>query len=156
VTGIVVATAGILASRFTGMPEFDGAASIVVGGLLCSVAVLLARESRPLLIGESADPALVHSVRRATERDPAVKRVADLLTMQLGPRDVLLNLALEFHPRLTSAEVRAASQRLHGTLTRLHPELSRLFVTAVAGEGRRLRVAGVERRRRVAGSGSRA
>jgi hypothetical protein len=38
-------------------PELDGAASVLIGGILTSVAVLIARKSRGLPAGESIDSA---------------------------------------------------------------------------------------------------
>ena len=52
--GIGVALLGVFLAHRLGNPRFDGAASIVIGMLLMVVALILAYESRSLLIGESA------------------------------------------------------------------------------------------------------
>ena len=54
--GLVVAFVGIFLAHQLENPYIDGTASIVIGSILCVVAVWLAWESKGLLVGESADP----------------------------------------------------------------------------------------------------
>src|SRR5262249_37171156 len=68
--GLLVALIGISLGEFLGVPEFDGAASVVIGLILAAVAVILVYESRGLLIGEGADPQMLASIRALTEADP--------------------------------------------------------------------------------------
>src|SRR5699024_10683680 len=82
--GLCVAFFGIFFSDLWDNPYFDGAASIIIGVILAAVASLLAYETRGLLIGESADPRIVASIRRLVEQDPAVERARQPLTMHLG------------------------------------------------------------------------
>ncbi len=63
--GIAVAFVGLLAGQLLRSPYPDGIASIAIGLILAAVAVLLARESKALLVGESARPELVHGHPRA-------------------------------------------------------------------------------------------
>lgn len=134
--GIAVAAGGILLSHATGVPEFDGGASILIGAILMAVAVLLARESRGLLVGEAADPRTVDDVRRVAGADPAVARVGRALTVHFGPETVVLNVELEFRPDLRTAELARAIGRIEGTLQRAHPDLKYIFVEgrALGGE----------------------
>ena len=62
--GIVVAGFGTFAATALRLPVLDGIASIVIGLILGATAVLLARESKSLLIGEQADPHLSRSILR--------------------------------------------------------------------------------------------
>jgi cation diffusion facilitator family transporter len=128
VTGVIVAAIGVaLGSRFA-EPLFDAAASIVVGCILSAVAILLARESRDLLVGESGGGALVEDVRRIAELDDAVERVGRPLTMQLGPNEVLVNLTVEFSSDLPKADLAVALERIESAIQRAHPEVTRIFV----------------------------
>jgi cation diffusion facilitator family transporter len=130
--GLVVAFVGVLLDALFDEPRFDAAASLVIGMILCMVAVVLARESRGLLVGEAGTHALVTDVRRIAERDPAVTWVSEPLTMQLGPNDVLLNLVVEFSGRISGAEVPIAVGRIESAIQSAHPEITRLFVNATA------------------------
>ena len=128
--GIIVAMVGIwLAHRFD-MPWIDGAASVVIGLILALIAILLARESRGLLIGEAASPVVIKSIRRIAEAESAVHRMKRPLTMHLGPADVLVNLDIEFHDELEAPEIEAAVDRLERAIKERHPEVSRIFIEA--------------------------
>lgn len=83
--GIVVAFLGVMLSVRLGAPWIDGAASVVIGVILVAVAILLVVETRALVMGESADRDVVHSVREIAASDPCVQAIPRLLTMQLGP-----------------------------------------------------------------------
>ena len=58
-----------------GLPYLDGVASVVIGLLLCGVAVLMVYESKGLLIGEGLDHQSLESIHELVEADPAVERV---------------------------------------------------------------------------------
>ena len=94
--GLVVAIVGIFLSQHLGIPELDGVASVGIGLVLAGTAVLLVIETKGLLIGEAADPRLVERITLIVGKEPEVQRVNEVLTMHLGPHDVLLNLSVEF------------------------------------------------------------
>ena len=94
--GLVVAFVGIFLSHRFDEPRLDGAASIIVGTILGVVAVLLAWETKGLLVGEGADPATIRAVRALAEADPGVERISDPLTMHVGPPTVLLTMDIQF------------------------------------------------------------
>ena len=128
VSGIVVAAAGSALAIATGNATWDGIASIVIGLMLGVIAVVLARESKQLLLGEAADPELVRALRDSVEARPEVRRVTDIVTVQLGVAQVFAALSIEFPDALAIPEL----ERLIGTITteirRHHPEVTRVFV----------------------------
>ncbi len=133
--GLAVAFLGVFLSHVLDAPRLDGAASVVIGSILCTVAVVLARESRGLLVGESADPSTVADIRDLSLADPDVVDVLRVLTMHLGPNDVLLNLKVEFAPGLTAPEVAAAVDRVEAAIRGGHPEVGRIYVEAGSTTG---------------------
>ena len=126
--GLVVAFVGVVLAHELRNPYFDGAASVVIGCILAVVAVWLAWESKGLLVGESADPHLVDSVRACAGADPVVTGVGAILSMHLGPEEVLLNLEVEFAPGTRAEEVHAAIHRIEDCITAQHPEVNRIFI----------------------------
>ncbi|HET8656669.1 MAG TPA: cation diffusion facilitator family transporter [Longimicrobiaceae bacterium] len=128
--GLVVAFLGILIGHLLNEPRIDGGASIVIGLLLAAVAVFLIRESRMLLVGESADPALVAEVRRIAQADPAVDRVWPPLTLQHGPKNVLLNMEIQFRCGLSTAELTSAIDRIERSVRRRFPVVQQIFIEA--------------------------
>ena len=128
--GLVVAMAGIALGEYLGVPEMDGAASILIGLILAAVAAFLAHESKGLLIGESARQEVVDGIERIVAGQPGIVAINEARTMHLGPEDVLLNLSLDFADHLSSAEVEAAISQLERTIKSAFPEVTRVFIEA--------------------------
>ena len=128
VAGILIALTGSTAAILTGDPRFDGLASIAIGVLLAGVSVLLARESKALLIGERADKALSAAVCALAEERPGVVRANGLITVQLAPDQVVAALSVEFADRMTAPEIEAAVAEMEARLRDRHPEVHILFV----------------------------
>jgi cation diffusion facilitator family transporter len=84
--GLIVAFAGIAGSQMINMPALDGYASIAIGIILAIVAVLLAIESKGLLIGEGAHPDIVDHIKLIVQEDVRILQINEVLTMHLGPR----------------------------------------------------------------------
>jgi divalent metal cation (Fe/Co/Zn/Cd) transporter len=120
-------------------PYFDAAASLLIALILAAVAVILGRESGALLVGESANPALLKNARSIILTDPAVEDVGDLLTMQLGPNQVLLAVDIKFKYGLRLRELESAIDRLEENIRRREPTVERIFIEADAlrGDARR-------------------
>lgn len=130
--GIIVAAAGIGAAHLLDLPVLDAVASIVIGFLLVGVAIVLARETRGLLVGEAAEDELSAGVRRQALEDEAVSGVARMLTMHVGPEDVLVNLDLTLRAGLDAADVADAMSRLEREIKRAHPRIRYLFMETAA------------------------
>ncbi len=130
--GLVVAFLGIFLGHQLGEPRLDGAASVVIGVILALMAILLANESRGLLLGESVDRVVVEDIKRIARGDPGVAGVLPPLTMHLGPNEVLLNLSVNFRQGLDAGEVAATVDRLEQKIRERHPEVRRIFIEAEA------------------------
>lgn len=126
--GLIVAFAGILAAQLLEMPELDGAASIGIALILGATAIFLARESKGLLIGEPASPEVQKKVLAIAQQDPAVQRANGVLTVHMGPQEIVAGLSVEFEDHLTAPEIEACVERLEARLKEEMPEITRLFV----------------------------
>ena len=126
--GLFIALVGIYLSHALNMPMLDGLASILIGVVLAISAVLLARETKGLLMGETADPQLRHNVLKVAQDDPAVHSANGVLTEQMGAHQVIASLSLEFKDNLTSDEIEACVNRIEAQIKQLHPEIVALFV----------------------------
>ncbi len=126
--GVLVAAGGVYLSHLLQAPWIDGAASIAIGLILAAMAVILVYESRALIVGETADPALVRGVHAIAESDPAVLRARPPLTMQMSPDDVLVNMDIEFHRHLSAADLVSAIDRIEATIRERHPSVGRIFL----------------------------
>ena len=126
--GIVLAAGGTYASASLGLPVLDGVASIAIGAVLAVVAVLLARESKSLLIGERADHGLSESILRVASEVPSVHRANGLITVQLAPDQVLVALSLEFADDLRTPEIEQAVLAVEKSVRAAHSEVVTLFI----------------------------
>ncbi len=126
--GLFVAFMGVLLSDLLDMPVLDGAASVVIGLILVSAAVWLAEESRSLLVGEVADPEIVAALRQVAMNDPAVMDLGEVLTMHLGPDQILLNIEVQFMPQIPVEEVDAAVRRIEEQIQVPYPQVTHIFV----------------------------
>ena len=133
--GLVFAFLGIFLGRQLGLPSLDGAASIVIGLLLCVVAILMVYESKGLLIGEGLDSETLKSARALVEADPAVERVQHLHTLYLGAHEVLIAIELRFRSTISALEVRESVARIKRNIRARHPDVTRIFFGAESISG---------------------
>ncbi len=135
--GLFVAFLGVLSGHLLGNVYLDGVASIVIGIILCGVAILLASESKGLLIGEGADATTVTSVKEITNNDPAVEKVIKVLTLHFGPQEILLNLEIKFVDDLETEELAIAIERLESSINSQHSDIKNIFIEAKSITARR-------------------
>jgi cation diffusion facilitator family transporter len=126
--GIVLAALGTFASSSLDMPVMDGVGSILIGLVLAGVAMLLARESKSLLIGEPADTELVDSIMRDAASVRGVVHANGALTSHLSPDDIVVSLSLEFEDRLRVPEIEEAVLEIERVVREKHPQVVSLFV----------------------------
>jgi cation diffusion facilitator family transporter len=130
--GLSVAFVGIALSHLLQQPVFDGLASVLIGCILIVAALWLAYESRSLLVGEAADPEMVATIREIVLADPDVTGLGMVLTMHLGPEDVLLNIEVKFIEGLPAERIHAAVHRIEARINEPYPEVNRIFIEVEA------------------------
>jgi cation diffusion facilitator family transporter len=89
-TGLFLAAVGVGLTVITGSEFWDGLGSLAIGALLACVAVILAVETKSLLIGESASTDVERAIVAALEDGPEVERVIHLRTLHMGPESLLV------------------------------------------------------------------
>lgn len=126
--GLAFALVGIVLAHVLELPVLDGVASIAIGATLCSVAVLLAYESRSLLIGERASTKVIEQVRRTVAEDPMVLEARRPLTMHFGPDEILVLLDIRLREPASADELAAAIGRLERAVCGTNEAIRRVFV----------------------------
>ena len=106
--GLVFALVGVGMSLLTGNAYWDVGGTAAIGVLLVVVAVVLALETKSLLLGEGASPSAVARIRAALEAEPAIERVIHMKTLHLGPDELLVAAKVGVHRTDSAAEVAAA------------------------------------------------
>ncbi|CAN5861217.1 cation diffusion facilitator family transporter [soil metagenome] len=128
--GIAFAFAGVYFSHRLAMPALDGAASIGVGLVMTVVAMLLARESKGLLLGESATRAQRARLHEVAREDPDVRSVSRIVTQFLGPESVLVLMDVSFRDTLDSAALGDTIDRLEARIRKVMPAVKHIYVEA--------------------------
>ncbi|MGC4790425.1 cation diffusion facilitator family transporter [Micromonospora sp. DT178] len=126
--GLVLAAAGVALSQLTGDEFFDGAASVLIGVLLLVVAAVLAHNNISLLVGRAVPERLRGEISEELAGLPAVRRIDTLLTMQLGPSDVLVAAKVDFDDEASGATIEAAADQAERRLTARHPQIRYVFL----------------------------
>jgi cation diffusion facilitator family transporter len=106
-TGLVFALVAVGLADLTGKPVWDGIGTCAIGVLLVAVAVVLVVETKSLLLGEAAAPAVVARIESGLV-GPGVDRVIHLRTMHLGPDELLVGAKLAMPAGATLTEVAQA------------------------------------------------
>ncbi|MCZ6657815.1 MAG: cation diffusion facilitator family transporter [Gammaproteobacteria bacterium] len=128
--GLVIAICGLLLYQITGLPQFDAAASIVIGVVLAATAWWLAYESKGLLIGESAHPRLVQKIREIVGAHQHILHINELATLHMGPTRIIVTLSVDFVDGIDSATVENTVTRLNRAVKALDDSIHRVFVEA--------------------------
>jgi len=131
--GVFIAAAGLLLARYTHWPQWDGIASLLISFLLAGVAIFLAYEMKQLLVGESASREDRSAIRAATLSIKEVSSIGRLLTMQLSPTEVLVNMDVHLDDGLTTDEVEAVIDKIEESIVDEVPEATRIFIELEPG-----------------------
>ena len=114
----------------TGIVYFDGTASILIGFILIGTAIWLARETKSLLIGESADPQIVQGIHEIVKDESIVEHVNEILTMHMGPDFILATLSVDFVDSATADAVEEQIAKLDLQIKGCFPKIKRVFIEA--------------------------
>jgi cation diffusion facilitator family transporter len=128
--GLIFAFCGIFLGHILNNPYLDGGASVLIGALLCGVSIILLKETKGLLIGEGMTHPELEEVQQLVEGDAAVLTCGRILSMYLGPTDLLLTLDVTFRPAVSSTEVLMAIDRIEASIRERFPQTTRVFIEA--------------------------
>lgn len=126
--GLIFALVGLVLAQATGNDYWDGVASIAIGILLGLVAVLLATETKQLLVGEAAGRRDRASLRTAVLSLSSVESVGRLLTMHMGPDEILVNVEVDLADGLVDHAVEQIIDDIESEIRRVLPEANNIFV----------------------------
>src|SRR3954470_4238711 len=118
VLGALLALAALVLHRVTGSAVPDALASIVIGGLLCYLALRLTRRNRQLLTNQAVPERYARRMRERLEGEPAIDAVGRLEAVYLGPGEVLVAADVRMADGLAGADVSAALARVRADVAR--------------------------------------
>ncbi|GHB83172.1 transporter [Streptomyces cirratus] len=103
--GLVLALAGVGLALATGNGIWDGIGTLCIGVLLIVIALVLAAETKSLLLGEAAGAEDVEKIKAALVDGDVVTRVIHMRTLHLGPEELLVAAKIAVQHDDTAAEV---------------------------------------------------
>jgi cation diffusion facilitator family transporter len=116
VTGLFFVFILMMVNQRYDLPVLDGVASVIVGLLLVFVSMILARESRSLLMGEGIAPETQKRIIAIAEKDPAVVKVGNILSTYEAPEEIVLMLIVYFKPDLDTEEITDSIDRVRNAI----------------------------------------
>jgi cation diffusion facilitator family transporter len=126
--GLLIAALGIWLSMVRETPVYDALASVLIGLLLAGVAVALIRESRGLLIGEGLRPETARAIRAVARQQPGVSAAGAVLSMYIGPDEVLVTMQLSFLKGTETERAAAIVAAIEKQVRERYPVIKRLFI----------------------------
>jgi cation diffusion facilitator family transporter len=126
--GILIASASTFAAVTSGNPQIDGVGSVAIGVLLVGMSIFLARESKSLLMGEPAYRSVRKSILSIANSQSGCLRANGLITVQLGPDQVVAMLSVEFADTMLAPGIEEAVIDLEKLVRKANPEVVALFV----------------------------
>jgi divalent metal cation (Fe/Co/Zn/Cd) transporter len=90
--------------------------------------VVLAIETKALLIGEAASRDDRSAIRSRLLAMPSVSTVGRLLTMQMGPSEILVNVEVDFQEEMSKQDIEAAIVEAEELIQDILPGARNVFV----------------------------
>ncbi|HEX5201896.1 MAG TPA: cation diffusion facilitator family transporter [Actinoplanes sp.] len=118
--GLILALFGVVLTLITGDGVWDGIGTGAIGLLLVAIAVVLAIETKSLLIGEGATPEDTRKIEAAILSGPGIERIIHMKTLHLGPEELLVAVKIAV-PRTERADELA--QHIDETESRIREAL---------------------------------
>jgi len=133
IIGLLIALiVGTIGATFFPVMHLDAVASLLIGLLLIVTALLLMNRTRSLLVGESGDEEIVNGIRALLTADPRVASVHRILSAQLSPGNLLLNLDLRLERSVAGNDMPEAIQGVEKALRDKFPMVKEVFIEVQA------------------------
>lgn len=136
IAGLTIALIGVFLGHYFNNPLYDALASMLIGVVLILVAINMVKESRGLLVGESADWGIVEGIYNLVNKEPKVKTLYFPLTMHLAPNEILLALDVEFDKVMTVDELFGTIRQLEDQIKVAYPNVKKIYIEAKNFDGR--------------------
>jgi cation diffusion facilitator family transporter len=107
-TQLILALCGVSLALATGDGVWDGIGTLCIGVLLIVIAIVLAAETKSLLLGEAAGTDDIEKIKAAMVDGRTVTRIIHMRTLHLGPEELLVAAKIAVEQHETADEVAEA------------------------------------------------
>lgn len=129
--GLIIAFLGVFLGHIFRNQYYDGIASMVIGVFLIAISLILVRESRSLLMGETPSRKTLRKIISITEADPSIVKVKKHYSIYLAPEEIVLQLIAIFKKDLTTEEITEAIKRVSHAIRKSFPRFKQIFIEPV-------------------------
>ncbi|MDB5198638.1 MAG: cation transporter [Chitinophagaceae bacterium] len=126
--GLLIAFLGVYLGHLFHNPYYDGIASMAIGVFLIIISLLLVRESKSLLMGESMNKKTLRKIIALAQADPAIEKVKRHFSIYLAPEEVVLQLIAVFKKDLATEEITEAIKRIIKNIQENFPRIKQIFI----------------------------
>lgn len=126
--GLSIAAIGVWTSHRLGDARIDGIASIAIGLILAAVAIILAREAKDLLIGESADPELIETIWDILESRPEITAINHVRTIHTAPDSIFVAISADFEDVVRMGQAEWLIEEIEAALKKASPQISWIYI----------------------------
>lgn len=132
VLGLIIAFIGVFLGHYFNNPYYDGVASMVIGVMMILISMVLVRESKSLLMGETPSRKHMRTVMALVESDPDIIKVKKHRSIYLAPEEILLQINAIFATNLNTGQITDAIQRITKTIQKQFPRIKQIVIEPVA------------------------
>ena len=108
--------------------HLDAIASLLIGILLIATAVFLMNRTRSLLVGESGDEEIIGGIRALLLANPRIASIRRILSSQMSPGNLLLNLDLRFNRSVVGNDLPEAVASIEKSIRNQFPSVKEVFI----------------------------
>jgi cation diffusion facilitator family transporter len=126
--GLVLALIGIGMTLLTHNGYWDVVGTVGIGILLVMVAVVLAIETKSLLLGESAGLANRRAIETAVMAGADTREIIHMRTLHVGPEEILVAVKLAVAPTESARDVATAIDAAEQRIREAVPEAKYIFI----------------------------
>lgn len=130
--GLIVALIGVTAGDITGSPYPDAIAAVIIGLILCGVAVFLVAESKGLLIGEGMEPHELQKLEMILHNNKNIKVFSRPQTLYFGPSKILVALEIVFADTLSAENIEAEIRSIEASFKAINPYVDGVYIESRA------------------------
>lgn len=128
VLGLSIVAVCLFVGHEYNLPWMDGLASLLVGLLLVAISMILARESRSLLMGEGIAPETQQKIIGLAQKDQTVLQARHILSTYQSPEEVVLMLIIAFKTDLDTEDINEAIIRIRTAIKKAYPFVSFIII----------------------------
>ncbi|MHA4895930.1 cation diffusion facilitator family transporter [Pedobacter sp. PWIIR3] len=128
VLGLIIVAICLFIGHHFNLPYMDGLASLLVGLLLVAISMILARESRSLLMGEGIATETQQKIISLAQHDETVIQARHILSTYQSPEEVVLMLIIAFKDDLDTEDINKAIIRIRRSIKAAFPLVSFIII----------------------------